>query len=353
MLVYIKDDFKNLLDFREWMDGRLSNLNNQGNEKRLSDFSKDEVEFTLRKYPSFYGRDTTFNEMNDGVKEFKKPELIDKILGQVKNSLSANVSNSVKSPKVKFNSMGLGVFSFDRAAMGLYRASEFFSPSQNRVPQHFEVEEFDAGHRMKADKTEVISRLEEKPDGSKKVRTNSRDVFAWFPKSNVEKNAVEIIMVAGGSASIAAEKMLFGGISAIIVAQFLEAMKIPVKIQIVLGSYDMRRRRYHGSLIPIKNYDEPLDSNLIALASSDPRYFRFDGFKGLIASYDEFNHVIPESYGSHASSEDLSEILKNSSYPKERLAPNTFFFGGVYSEADAIKQIQSTIAEIKERIQDQ
>jgi len=348
---YIKDDFKNLLEYRQWAETKFKNLQFE-NEIYLDRFSKAFVDNRMRTHPEWFGKNTSYEEMSTGITQYKSPDLIEKIYSQVNDKISTNTRSRIKARKINYNPSGLGVFVFDRAAMGLYRLKEYYSHSHQRVVDKSEISPSAAGYILSADKSKVIERWEEHPDGRPKIRTTSKNVFAWFPPQSKEKSAVEMFITCGAPAAINAEKFLYSGIAAIITAQILEIARIPTRINLVIGSSpDEFDETVFASIIPVKNYDETLDINLLALLTSDPRFFRYEGFKGLIGIYDHFGASIPSSFGTAMNRGYLTDTIEKSGYAKKAgLAPNRFYYGFTFSESEAIDQINLAIEEISSKI---
>lgn len=350
--VYMKDDFKNLLEYREWVDGTFNHISPE-NEDHLIRFEKEAVENRIERSPDWYGKDTSYTEMSSGITEYKRPELIEKIYDQVNDKISTSVKDKIKARKVQYNPFGLGVFVFDRAAMGMYRLKEFYSPSLAKVVEREEVKRNHDGYVLIKDGSPVFERWEEKPDGKPKIRTTSKNVYAYFPRVNKNKQAVDLFISCGGNAVITAEQFLYSGISAIIVAQLLEKALIQTRISIVIGSSpDDFREKAFGAIIPVKNYDEKLDVNLLALLTSDPRFFRHEGFKGIVALYDHFGETCPGSLGYGFNKEHLARAIDHSTYTKTaKLAPNRFYFGWTFSEHEAVEVIMESIDDLAKKLQ--
>lgn len=350
--VNMKDDFKNLFEYREWVDNTFNNMSSE-NEGHILNYEKEAVERRIEQSPAWYGQNTSFAEMNSGITEYKTPELIEKIYGQVNDKISTSVKDKIKARKIRYNPFGLGVFVFDRAAMGMYRLKEFYSPDFKKVVEHEDVKRVKDKFILIKDGSPVVERWEEKADGKPKIRTNSKNVYAYFPRVSKNKQAVDLFISCGGHASVTAEQFLYSGISAIIVAQLLEKALIQTRISIVIGSSpDNFNGKAYGAIIPVKNYDEKLDVNLLALLTSDPRFFRHEGFKGIVALYDHFGEICPGSLGYGFNKEHLTRAIENSTYTKSAaLAPNRFYFGWTFSEDEAVGVIKESINDLAEKLE--
>lgn len=348
---HIKDDFNNLLDYHEWVNNTIKNISYK-NKNILKMFDKYEIDKLTRTNSKWFGSDVTYEKLVKGITEYKDPELIERIFNQVNDKVSTQTKDKIKARKVRFNPNGLGVFVFDRAAMGMYRLQEFYSPSHNQIFDEVFVKQTNTGFELKADGSYIEQRFEQKENGQPKIRTTSKNVYAYFPRINKEKQAVELFISCGGHVGIIADELLYSGISAIVVAQLLEKAHIQTKISVVFGSSpDGFNATVYGCLVPVKKYDEALDINLLALLTSDPRFFRYEGFKGIISSYDYFKATCPETLGKGMTKDYLTEVIEKSDYSKNRqLAPNRFYFGWAFSEDTAIAQINETIEEISKRL---
>lgn len=350
MRAFVKDDFKDLLEYRKWVNDRMANLSWK-NRMHADVFDKRVVERRMADNPLWFGK-TSFEEMNTGINTFQNPELITKIYNQVSDKISSSTKDRIKAKKVKYNPNGLGVFVFDRAAMGMYRMSEFYSPSLHQVVDERKVETTKDRYTLKEDGSPVINRLEECEDGRPKIRTTSKNVFAYYPPTPKDNKAVELLISCGGHVGVTSEQLLYSGISALVVAQMLEKAKVKTRISVVFGSSpDGYKSSSYAAIVPVKNYDENLDINLLALLSSDPRFFRFEGFKGIIAGYDHFNAACPDTLGKGMNRDYLRQTIEDSDYAqKTNLSPNRFYFGWTFSEADALKTISESVNQIAERI---
>lgn len=306
--VLIKDDFKNLLDYQAWVRKVFDNLSPLNKHER-SRYTESAINNFIQSNPHRYGSGTTFKELENGIKFYKRPELIETLYQKISQEVNPIISQQLKSKKLKFNALGLGVFSFERAAMSL--------------------------HTIKTEQGEL------------KTKTDTKELFGYFPYLPKENNAVEFFISNLGAASVKAENLLYGGLAAIILAELLTKSGYKVKINIVVATFqNAKKDTIVGVMIPAKNYEEPIDRNLIALLSSDPRFLRFDGFKGLVCAYDSFQQSIPSNYGIVINDDQLKDFFENTPYAEKLISKNRFYFGGAFSESAALEKIQSTIQDM-------
>lgn len=348
---YIKGDFKNLLEFRVWVRESIKNLKDSNSSQFEKQFSDARVRRDLQD-SDWFGEGTTLEELKRGITEYKKPELISQIFDKVDSQVSTVTRNMIKTNKLRYNSSGLGAFIFDRAAIGLYRLKEFYSPLHKKVFDQAEVKSTKRGHKLINDNSPIVERWETKSDGKPKVRTSNKNVFAWFPPKKKEKRAVELFVGCGGHGGVSAEAFLYSGISAIIVAQLLEKAGIPTKITIGVGSSpDGFEKKVYAALIPVKNYDERLDINLLALLSSDPRFFRYEGLQSYPCLYQEFGDTVPEGFGIGLGHLTLMQSIEQTGYAQRaKLAPNRYYFGRIFNEQDALDHINKTVKNLSEKL---
>lgn len=307
----LKDDFTNLLEYQHWLQqawDRLSSLNAHFRER----YAERRVTEVIRKDPNWFGADVTYRELADGITQYKKPELIEAVYNRVAHEVSVDIVNRIKTRRLDFNALGLGVFSFDRAAMTLHRVTT--------------------------------------PSGQVKVRTATKELFAWFPQESRDQHAVELFVSCDAPGDTHASDMLYCGVSAIIIAELLVKAGIRVKINIVNGSGVSNREKYVGAVVPVKNYDEPVDRNLIALLTSDPRFMRFDAFKGVVAAFDHFQMRTPLGMGMSMNAAQLRKMFEESGYAKKSQAQHRYYFGGTFSEQQALRDVTLTINDLAAKL---
>lgn len=308
----LKDDFNNLLEYQQWLKDKWDNLSVK-NVGHIRQYEKSVVESTVRNDPDWYGRDITYQELADGVTQYKDPDLIERVYNKVSDQLSADIINRIKKRKLDFNALAIGVFCFDRAAMTLYRAKT--------------------------------------TDGKTKIRTATKELFAWFPQESRDRHAVEIFISCDAPGNAKADQMLYAGISAIVIAELLTLAAIKVKINIVNGSaLTSERELYIGCVVPVKDYEEPVDRNLIALLTSDPRFMRFDAFKGVIAAFDHFNKSTPAGMGYSMNAGQLKTLFDRSGYASKLQSTHRYYFGGTLSEYQAMRDIDQTINDLSKKL---
>lgn len=310
----IKDDFKNILAYQAWVKEKFTQLSPQ-NRVHVVNYNRANTERRINSYKDWFGENTTYDLLEAGVTEYQNPALLEELYRKVSHEVDSLISEKLKARKMRFNALGFGMFCFDRASMTLYQVKE-------------------------SERSDTL-----------KIKTNTKELFAYFPESSREKHAVEFFISCDAMGDIKAREMLYGGVSAVIMAELLMNTGIKVKINVLIGSaLEKSRESYVGSLVTVKNYDEPLDRNVLALLSSDPRFMRFDAFKGVICSFDHFNRATPFGMGYAMNAKQLKTLFEESGYTQNLVSKHRFYFGGTVSEQQALEEIKDTIIKVAQFI---
>ena len=176
-------------------------------------------------------------------------------------------------PYLEFNSHGEGNFSFDAFAFGMYPG--YFLEGNGPL-----------------DLAEAQLRLEL---GRPSWRSHNSKVYVNYKHKLAEYPALRLFVHAGANANINGEQLLYIGIACHEVVKFLEARGVPVEVNVLNASY--WNERVVCSVIPIKKFSQRLSTNDLMLYSSDPRFFRFTMFRGLIAMANAIGKDLPHSLG--------------------------------------------------------
>ncbi len=280
----------------------------------------------LQNGTTWYGTPTPKNidELNEH-KYFLGMPLLKKIQSKIKEKLKDYLKLlsevAIEKPKVAYNDRGLGVFSFDRAAMGLYR----LHPTNTKTP---------------IDK--VSSQIKIELDEENKT-TAVKSVYAYFKNKKVSYPALKLYLLAGGNANISGDRLLYVGLACAELVEFMELLGVAVEVNVMLGT-SFRNKIFMG-VIRAKRFQDRLDKNQLLLTSSDPRYFRYRGFKGIIALSDHFNHKVPDSLGSikETMGKQFVETLSDT---------NTYHvvFEQSYSLDTAVKEVTRIITEYAKQL---
>ncbi len=140
----------------------------------------------------------------------------------------------------------------------------------------------------------TVSQLQIALDGSP-IATHCKSVYAYFKDKKSAYPALKLYVVAGANAKIEGEGLLYVGLGCTELVQFMEQRGVAVEVNVLLGT--QFAKKIAMGVIRVKRFQDPLDSNQLLLLSSDPRYFRYNGFKGLIALSNAYGWDIPHDLG--------------------------------------------------------
>lgn len=242
--------------------------------------------------------------------EFQSPEMIGKVRDKLQPIFDRieqkDFENTVNQKKIAFNHYGLGIFSFDRAAMGLTRR---------------------------------------KVDGVEKIVTNVRDVFAYHEKPPRSYRAIRIFLEAGATINVAGESMLYTGMAALLFAEYMIKKDYSVEINVLNGALNDSTNHRYANIIKVKRFEDSFDPNLIAVVSGDPAYFRYKGFKSIIAAYDHAGDDSPSGLGTYIGDSAIKKAINNLMRDDE----TGIFFGKSFSEMEAKQTVMKAIESIQKK----
>jgi len=285
----------------------------------------------------WYG-DTTYEEMTRPINQFKDMGLVDEVYRDVSDHLPQNVKSKLKERKLLFNAQGLGVFSFDRLMMGMFKKPAFWSVSQQKyVAPNAVYQNAEGEYKLTADNSDI--------EVHEKLTTNNKKVFAYFPELEKDNNAIEIVMVAGANGDTSAREMLYTGVAGIVMAELCQKAGIKVRLSIILGS--INGEDMVADVIPMKDFNQPIDKNVLALLTSDARVFRYDMFKGIVALYDKFGLNCPRGLGSLITKRRIEEVYRtDDTFKKLFKANKVYFTSGIFSKQAAIATVTEIINDL-------
>ena len=313
---------------------------------------------------------------------------------------------------IKFTEQEIGVFSFDLASLGLIPVIEFYSSLLNKVvsgnlvksekksngelyfyhiyqpeikehivkfnanfngyysnvlervvPKDQLVEEdkngdiiFNYPFKPEIQKHKVEKRQQLDDNGKKKFSTTWKKSFVYMPK--VEKPLPRIDIIVGSSfawRTDARTQMIYSSMSAIAIAEKLSNSGVNYRI---IAAYPIRTSRGTNpqerySFVTVKKEGEVLDKNKIAVLLSDARLFRYQQFKGFIASmYDAgFDAKISDTIGTPISDASLIknayiDYLASSDSPSDKEAAKKIESKIVFSGALSLQQAEDQYRDI-------
>ena len=207
---------------------------------------------------------------------FGNMELLETVEPKIKTHFHHYVAlakdSLITRPKLTSNSKGLGVFSFDRAVMGLYK-----------LP-------------MTKGNTPIASLLNQLKIALEKDKaTTVKDTHFHVEEHHQMRPSITINLLAGANAKTKGDALYYVGIACALLVEYLESCLVAVAVNVLIGTTINTDSCL--SVVQIKRFEDPLDKNQLLVIGSDPRYFRYNGFKALIATADYCGLAIPRSLG--------------------------------------------------------
>lgn len=332
-------------------------------------------------------------------------------------SVSIDVIDLDQQKSIKFTEREIGVFSFDLASLGLIRVYEYYSPLLNKivspnlviseknqekklifyhvytpyVPTHkVEYDLSKGGYYSKilkrvVQKSELIEvvtetdiyfafperkeipqhiveqRQQTDSQGRPKFSSTFKKSFIFIPPVEKSLPRIDIIVAASYPSNVNAEsQMIYSSMAAIAIAEKLSKSGVNYRM---IASYPVQTsgagtKKSVFTFVTIKKEGEPLDKNKMAILLSDARQFRYQQFKGFLASQFDAGYdssIDPRGIGFAIRSDvDVKnayiDFLSNQNNPEDRLAASNtqskIVFNGALSEQQAIDQYNRIIREI-------
>ncbi|WP_452222152.1 DUF7192 family protein [Lacinutrix salivirga] len=262
------------------------------------------------------------------VKELEKHrtflgmKLAQKIQPQIKDKLATYLDylqdSVLPKPKMAYNNRGLGVFSFERAAMAMYK--DF--PVNTQTPVSTAVSQMNIELR------------------NHQISTSVKSVYAYFQDKQMSYPSVQLYIMAGANANVKGNQLLYVGLACAELVDFLELRGISVEVNVLLGT--SFSNQVAMACVRVKRFQDRLDKNQLLLISSDPRYFRYRGFKSLVALSNYFGLTIPSGLGSITAQ-------MGTAFAKA-INPKGFVFEQSYAMETAVKEVTQIIENYKNQL---
>ncbi|EDP96514.1 hypothetical protein KAOT1_03857 [Kordia algicida OT-1] len=313
--------FDSVFTFNEFVDHKASYLSdhNQSIWKDVMDNASNRI---LEKKDWFGSPIPKSLAELESHTSFLGMHLLKEIQPKIQDKLSAYLEYLAQSelpkPKIAYNDRGLGVFSFDRAAMGMFKI--------HTINRSTPIEE-------------NISKLNIEL-GRKQIQTSVKSVYAYFKDKQNSYPSLELYIMAGANSTVKGNNLLFVGLSCALLVTFMEERGISVEVNVLIGSH-FRGQTTLGQ-IRVKRFQDKLDTNQLLLISSDPRYFRYRGFKALITMADHFGYKMPEGLGR------LTSSLGNNFV--SAINQRGFVFEQSYAMDKAVREVATIITTYKKRL---
>ena len=249
-------------------------------------------------------------------------KLAQKIQPQIKDKLATYLDylqdSVLPKPKMAYNDRGLGVFSFERAAMAMYK--DF--PVNTQTPVSTTVSQMNIELR------------------NHQISTSVKSVYAYFQDKQMSYPSMQLYIMAGANANVKGDQLLYVGLACAELVDFLELRGISVEVNVLLGT--TFSNQVAMACVRVKRFQDRLDKNQLLLISSDPRYFRYRGFKSLVALSNYFGLTIPSGLGSITAQ-------MGSAFAKA-INPKGFVFEQSYAMETAVREVTQIIENYKNQL---
>lgn len=313
--------YTSVTSFHAFVDQQISKI--RPHNAKVFRGIHDWVSLQIKANSRMYGSPVPDNleELNNH-KAFKGMHLLKKIQPKITSKLHSFLgmvgSQTIAKPKLTFKDTNLGVFSFDRASLGL----------QYRFPI---IESKESPLKQTIGKLKIALQV-----GN--VRSSVKKVFADFEQKKGTYPALEIYVTAGGNAKIEGDALLYVGIACGELVDYMEARGIPVAVHVVIAT--SFSKQIITGIIQVKHFEDRLDKNQLLLLTSDPRYFRYRGFKALVSLGDYFGLDLPKGLGTYF--EGMDQCITDTITGGRAIS-----FGQSYSIEDSVKEVIRIIKSYK------
>lgn len=410
--------FDSLTDYNRFINETINSVPRNSRAKtKFDSYGSGYIMRTARDVTKFGTTDTSL--ITDNIDTYLFNNELESFLGSLRSrTINLDIVDLDQQKTIKFTEQELGIFSFDLASLGLIPVVEFFSPVlneivsadliksekksdgtlyfyhiyQQEIPKHIVnfnanyngyysevlkrvvpkdnlVEEDFNGNivfyypfKAEVQKHKVDRRQKVDENGKLKWSTTFKKSFIYIPK--VEKPLPRVDIIVGSSfdwRTDAKDEMIYSSMAAISIAEKLSRSGVnyriiaayPVKTSVSMGN--PRKEVY--TFVTVKKEGEALDKNKIAVLLSDGRQFRYQQFKGFIASMYEagYDAKISDGIGSPISDADsiknaYIDYLTLSDNPSDREAAkkteSKIVFSGALSQQQAEDQYNDIIGQI-------
>lgn len=171
--------------------------------------------------------------------------------------------------------------------------------------------------------------------------TSVRDLWAYHINKPSERKKITIYIGVGAAWYREADKLIYTGLAAVNIVERLEQMGHFVEVKSILGSKN--RQTSVVGITTVKRYDQKVKVNDLLYLVGSARYFRYRGFKSLVAHFDRRELKIPSGLGKVLQDVHYKEI---GNYLRKNDSSKVFILPSVTSEAGMHKTIDNFIAQI-------
>jgi len=332
--VYAKTDLNSMADTRRWYSRFYNYPKLLGNA--LLAFSIDnniQDYFNTNKAKEWYG-DITIEEIKRGITKYPKLDILNEEYKKFRQKVDFYFNDYTIKRKLHFSD-SFGNLSMTRVMQRIFYVNTYYSNIHQQTFPSSDVYTIEPHHFLKTDNTEVELR--------KKISASSEreKVFTYFPNKKTKSKSVNLFVIAGANADVSAQALVYNAIAPVVISELLEANKIKVRIFCILGSKSAYQ--YLMNFITIKDFAQRADKNKLAIYVSDPAYFRTEGFKHIIALYDDFEKITPDGLGSLIEKSNVEQFFENTPFLKENNIENAIIVGNSFSEYEAEYEIEKIL----------
>lgn len=390
----------------------------QGRARTAFDRYSDLDRARRRAEKSWYGTDDP-NLITKDIDTFLFNNELDSFLQSFRNNtLNVDVIDLDQNKAIKFTEKEIGIFSFDLASLGLIRVYEYYSPLLKKIvdgnlvksrkaengdlifyhiyqpfiPKHYlKWNEKENGYYSTILKRKVpikdlveevtpniefyfpereeipeheVERIQAKDENGKpKFSTTFKKSFVYIPKIEKPLPRIDLIVAANFNADVNAEtQMIYASMAAITIAEKLSNSSVQYRIIAaypVLSTYPTAtNNKEQYAFVVLKKEGEGLDKNKMAVLLSDGRFFRYQQFRGFVATqYDAGNDdkISIDGIGrgimdSNQIKQAYIDLLQKSPNPDDQEAANNpqtkIVFSGALSRRAAEDQYNQIISQI-------
>jgi hypothetical protein len=345
--IYFFDKFRNFLHYR-YVVSRYCNWMMQREENRRvfrSLFNEHRVRSLLADN-TWFGPQTTYEDLiHFRYRFFQRPDLIEEVYQTIRAQIPRDLISEIPVAKLTY-SENRGIFVFDRAAMGFKKIHQYRDLKENVVVPFDEVLEFKPGKFRTRSGNKVEREVKMLPNGRPAATSSNKKSFAYFEKKKKRILAVTIYSILSLSSMVPAAELIYAGLSAAVLARILLEKGYRVEINGVVGVFEGPNTIL--DIIPAKRFNTTLDISQVAFVLSDARFFRWDGFMGLISSWDKIGVDSDYRIGTPISLPGFQSIRTAAARYFEIKYPNTLmaFMGGQTNARSAADSITRTIRDL-------
>jgi hypothetical protein len=296
-----------------------------------------------KSYDELMSRDeyTLMPEYRDVYETYIKPRV---------NEIMKESKAALETPTLKYNDIGLGVFDFARASLGLLPLYKYYSLKHKKYVEGIDTYvksvkgEYKTFLKMDDSPVVVVPQLREGYDESivykafKQVydgdnlfevlkkydlkigKFTSTIKKTYLYKENVPKplNAVRIFIYVGGNAYVKAEEFKWTGYTGIGITELLTAMGYSVSVHAIFGTgTEINDKRggfetgVRASAVTLKPFQETLHSQKLLYVVSDPSFFRGKEFTNIMKKSQVYQDYIDGGLGYAVGTQEIKYLAYN------------------------------------------